>query len=336
MTEEKAVAPVAKKVVAKKQVAKAKVPVVKKKPVAEKKVAKKVAEPAALPTKEKAAPSVEKKVVTKKKVVPAKVPVAEPKVVAAKKVAKTEAKPVKKPVAAKKVEQKVAEKLASAEKKVVPKEKAAEPAVAPVKEEKVAEEAAPAVEKKPVAEEKVAPKVAKPTRREWTGNPMLKPIIEKVTVNMSVGQSGRPLEQAETVLKQLTNQKPSKRKAKKTIREFGIRKGESIACLVTLRDEKAEEFLRKAFYAIDKKLSKYCFDRQGNFSFGIKEHIDIPGTKYAPELGIHGMDVSVSLGRAGYRVKRRHRVKSKLGKGHLLTANEAILFIKDEFDVEIM
>jgi large subunit ribosomal protein L5 len=336
LAEEKAVAPVKKKVVAEKQAAKAKVPVVKKKPVAEKKVAKKVAEPAALPTKEKAAPSVEKKVVTKKKVVPAKVPAAEPKVVAAKKVAKTEAKLVKKPVAAKKVEQKVAEKPASAEKKVVPKETATEPAVAPVKEEKVAEEVAPAVEKKPVAEKKVAPKIVKPPRKEWTGNPMLKPIIEKVTVNMSVGQSGRPLEQAETVLKQLTNQKPSKRKAKKTIREFGIRKGESIACLVTLRDEKAEVFLRKAFYAIDKKLSKYCFDRQGNFSFGIKEHIDIPGTKYSPELGIHGMDVSVSLGRAGYRVKRRHRVKSKLGKGHLLTPDEAILFIKDEFDVEIM
>ena len=128
----------------------------------------------------------------------------------------------------------------------------------------------------------------------------------------------------------------AKRKAKKTIREFGIRKGESIACLVTLRDENAKKFLRKAFYAVDKKLSKYCFDRLGNFSFGIKEHIDIPGTKYQPELGIHGMDVSVSLGKAGYRVKRRRRAKSKIGKDHLLTAEEAIVFIKDEFDVEIM
>ncbi|PVX23596.1 MAG: 50S ribosomal protein L5 [Candidatus Bathyarchaeum sp.] len=165
---------------------------------------------------------------------------------------------------------------------------------------------------------------------------MLMPIIEKVTVNMSVGKSGAPLEQAVTIIKQLTNQKPSKRKAKKTIREFGIRKGENIACLVTLRGEPAQAFLKKAFYAVEKKLSKYSFDQQGNFSFGIKEHINIPGTKYLPELGIHGMDVSVSLGRAGYRVKRRHRVRCKIGKDHLLTAKEAILFIKDEFDVEIM
>jgi large subunit ribosomal protein L5 len=227
------------------------------------------------------------------------------------------------------VEEKVAEpEVAPVEEKAVVEEPVAEAEVSPAKEKKKAA-------KKVAAKENVEPKVAKPPHKEWTGNPMLKPRIEKVTVNMAVGKSGAPLEQAVNILKQLTGQKPSKRQAKKTVREFGIRKGESIACLVTLRDEKAQEFLRKAFYAVDKKLSKYCFDRQGNFSFGIKEHIDIPGTKYMPELGIHGMDVSVSLGRAGYRVKRRHRVRSDVGKDHLLSAEEAILFIKDEFDVEI-
>jgi len=94
--------------------------------------------------------------------------------------------------------------------------------------------------------------------------------------------------------------------------------------------------LNKAFYAVENKISKYSFDPQGNFSFGIKEHINLPGTRYLPELGIHGMDVSVSLGRAGYRVKRKHRRQSKIGKDHLVTAEEAILFIKDEFDVEIL
>jgi large subunit ribosomal protein L5 len=307
-------------------------------------------------------PSLEKKAVAKKDVAKAPVPGAGSKASTEKKAVETKVKSKeKKPVAAKKVDQKVVEKQAS-EEKVVSKEKVskkksvetkavtvekktvaeqkvakkvAEPVVVPAKEEKVSQVAVPVVKEKLVAEKKVEPKVAKPPRKEWAGNPMLKPIIEKVTVNMSVGQSGRPLEQAETILKQLTSQKPSKRKAKKTIREFGIRKGESIACLVTLRDEKAEQFLRKAFYAVENKLSKYSFDRQGNFAFGITEHINILGTRYSPELGIHGMDVSVSLGRAGYRVKRRHRSKSKIGKNHLLTAKEAILFIKDEFDVEI-
>ena len=238
-------------------------------------------------------------------------------------------------------EKKVAKpEVPNVEEKPVAKAPAAEPAAkteaAPAKEEKVSKPEAPAKAEKPAAEKKVEPKVVvKKPKREWTGNPMLRPKIEKVTVNMSVGKSGTPLEQAVKILTQITGQKPSKRQAKKTIREFGIRKGESIACLVTLRGEKADEFLKKAFIAVDKKLSKYCFDRQGNFSFGIKEHIDIPGTKYLPELGIHGMDVAVSLGRAGYRVKRRHRVRCDIGKDHLLTSKEAILFIKDEFDVQI-
>jgi large subunit ribosomal protein L5 len=164
---------------------------------------------------------------------------------------------------------------------------------------------------------------------------MLKTKIEKVTVNISVGKSGEPLEKASTILKQLTDQKPCKRKAKKTIRDFGIRKGEPIACLVTLRGEKAKTFLTKALKAVDNKISKGSFDMHGNFSFGIKEHIDIPGTKYTPQLGIFGMDISVSLGRAGYRVNRRHRAKSKIGKKHLLKTEETISFVKEEFGVEI-
>ena len=218
----------------------------------------------------------------------------------------------------------------------VKEKKAAKPKAKATKKAAPKEEKPAEVEAEPIVEEKPEPKVAKPVQKEWAGNPMLMPIIEKVTVNMSVGKSGAPLEQAITIIKQLTNQKPSKRNARKTIREFGIRKGEPIACVVTLREDPAKEFLVKAFYAVEQKISKYAFDRQGNFSFGIKEHINLPGTKYLPELGIHGMDVSVSLGRAGYRVKRRHRRQAKVGKDHQLTAEEAILFIKDEFDVQIL
>jgi len=166
-------------------------------------------------------------------------------------------------------------------------------------------------------------------------NPMLKTKIDKVVVNISVGKSGEPLEKASKILKQLTGQNPCKRKAKKTIRDFGIRKGEPMACLVTLRKERARSFLEKAFQAVDNKISKGCFDRLGNFSFGIKEHIEIPGTKYVPELGIHGMDVSVSLIRPGYRVKHRHRAKSKISASHIVRPEEAMSFIKEEFGIEI-
>jgi len=174
-------------------------------------------------------------------------------------------------------------------------------------------------------------------REKWQKNPMLKPRIEKVVVNISVGKSGEPLERASKVLEMLTGQKPCKRKAKKTIRDFGIRKGEPIACLVTLRKENATEFLKKAFAAIDNKLSKRCFDKHGNFSFGIKEHIEIPGVKYDPELGIFGMDVCVSLCRPGNRIKyRRIERKKRVGKHHKLTPEEAMLFIKELTGVEIV
>jgi len=166
-------------------------------------------------------------------------------------------------------------------------------------------------------------------------NPMLKPRIEKVVVNMSVGKSGEPLERAAKVLQQLTDQKPRRQKAKKTVRDFGIRKGEPIACIVTLRDEKAKDFLKRAFQAVENRLSKERFDQYGNFSFGIKEHIDIPGTKYVPELGIHGMDVSVALSRQGQRVKSRHRAKSRVGAKHKLKPEEAIAFVQDEFGIEV-
>ena len=166
-------------------------------------------------------------------------------------------------------------------------------------------------------------------------NPMLKPRIEKVIVNMSVGKSGEPLERAYTVLQQLTGQKPCRRKAKKTVRDFGIRKGEPIACMVTLRKGRAKEFIKRALQAVENRVTQGSFDRLGNFSFGIKEHIDIPGTKYVPELGIHGMDVSVTLSRPGQRVKTRHRAKSRVGVSHRLTPEVAIEFVQDEFGIQV-
>ncbi|MEM2850576.1 MAG: 50S ribosomal protein L5 [Candidatus Bathyarchaeia archaeon] len=167
-------------------------------------------------------------------------------------------------------------------------------------------------------------------------NPMLKPRIEKVTVNISVGKSGESLERAMKVLEQLTGQKPCPRKAKKTIRDFGIRKGEPIACMVTLRGARATTFLKRAFEAVGNRISEAKFDLLGNFSFGIKEHIEIPGTKYFPELGIFGMDVAVTLRRLGNRVATRHRKRSKIGSRHRLTKNEAMQFVKEVLGVEIV
>lgn len=173
-------------------------------------------------------------------------------------------------------------------------------------------------------------------RKAWEGNPMLKPKIEKVVVNLSVGKSGEPLEKAAGVLKELTGQTPCKRKAKQTIRDFGIRKGESIACIVTLRNQEAIEFLNKVLPVVDRKIAKRSFDKNGSFSFGLKEHIEIRGVKYDPDVGIFGMDVCVAMIRPGYRVKNRRREKSKIGSKHILTPEESMVFVKDTLGVEIV
>lgn len=165
---------------------------------------------------------------------------------------------------------------------------------------------------------------------------MLKPRIEKVVVNISVGKSGEPLERATRVLKEIAGQTPCKRKAKTSIRDFGIRKGESIACIVTLRKERAIEFLKKALPVVDNKLSSKSFDSQGNFSFGLKEHIELPGVRYDPDVGIFGMDICVSVIRPGYRVKRRRMEKAKIGSKHVLTPEESMAFVRGTLGVEIV
>ncbi len=166
-------------------------------------------------------------------------------------------------------------------------------------------------------------------------NPMRRLKIAKVTVNIGVGEGGERLAKAEKLLERITGQKPVRTYARVTNQTFGIRKGLPIGCKVTLRRERAIEFLKKAFDAIDYKLKASYFDNEGNFSFGIKEHIDLPGEKYDPNVGIFGMDVCVTIERPGFRIKHRRIRKTKVPKKHRVTKEEAIEFIKNMFNVKI-
>ena len=167
-------------------------------------------------------------------------------------------------------------------------------------------------------------------------NPMRRIRIEKVVINSCIGANTPRLERAAKIIEMLTGQKPEFRKAKKTIKGFGIYRGQPIAVRVTLRKQKAVEFLEKALKAVNNTLKASSFDENGNFSFGIKEHLDIPGTKYDPELGIIGMDVCVHLSRPGLRVVLRKRARSKIGSSHKITREEAMEFVKNTFGVRII
>ncbi len=166
-------------------------------------------------------------------------------------------------------------------------------------------------------------------------NIMRTPRIEKVTVHMSVGESGKKLSNAEMIMQKITGQKPVRNFAQKTLPAFGIKKGEAIGCKVTLRGEKAEKFLNTALAIKEKQLSTKSFDKSGNFAFGIEEHTDFPGLEYDPEIGIYGMDVIVSLGRPGYRVKRRKVQKHEIPEGHKLNKEDSVAFLVKKYGVEV-
>lgn len=165
---------------------------------------------------------------------------------------------------------------------------------------------------------------------------MRRVFIGKVVVHISVGESGVRLANAAKILEMLTGQKPTYRRARRTIKEFGIKRGENIACMVTLRGEKAYEFLKRALAAVNYTIKESSIDERGNFSFGIREHIQLPGVKYDPAIGIFGMDVIVALERPGYRVSRRQRKRSKIGKRHYVTKKEAVEFITKVLGAQVI
>lgn len=174
------------------------------------------------------------------------------------------------------------------------------------------------------------------SQQKETARSIQDPLMEKVVVNMSVGKSGEPLQRAMTVLEQLTGQSPCQRMAKRTVREWGIRKTEPIACLVTLRGILADKFLKRGLNAVGNRLRKSSFDRAGNFAFGIREHIELPGVRYDPDLGIFGMDICVVLKKPGYRVKKRRYLKASVGKGQVLSRQEAMDYVHDAFNVDLV
>ena len=166
-------------------------------------------------------------------------------------------------------------------------------------------------------------------------NPMRRIVIEKVVVNISPGKPGEPLEKAKQVLMLLTGMKPAERRARKTIKEFGVRRREAIAAIVTLRGRRAEEFLERALTAVGRRIKASSF-QNGVFSFGVREHIQFPGVKYDPKLGVLGMDVCVKLCRPGFRVAYRRRRRSRVGGFQRIAREEAINFMKERFGLEVV
>jgi large subunit ribosomal protein L5 len=162
---------------------------------------------------------------------------------------------------------------------------------------------------------------------------MRTPRIEKVVVHMAVGEGGRELQNAQGILEEITGQESVQTLAKRTVAEFDIREGDPIGAKTTLRGEDANEFLETALALTD--LSTSQFDDTGNFSFGVAEHTAFPSQEYDPQIGIYGLDVTVTLVRPGYRVAKRDRKTRPIPSNHRMTPADAAAFVADAFDVEV-
>jgi large subunit ribosomal protein L5 len=167
-------------------------------------------------------------------------------------------------------------------------------------------------------------------------NPMKELHVEKVVVNIGVGEAGERLAKAEKVLEMVTKQKPVETLSKTVNRDLGIRQGMPLGCKVTLRGDNAVEFVKQALSIREMRVPEYSFDQEGNMSFGISDYTDFEGMKYDPEIGIFGMDISVVLRRTGNRITQRALLKRRIPKAHRVDREEAIQYMKDNFEIEVV
>jgi large subunit ribosomal protein L5 len=133
--------------------------------------------------------------------------------------------------------------------------------------------------------------------------PMQAPRITKVTVNMGVGdakQDSKMLESAGEQLATITGQRPSVRRARKSIAQFKVREGMPVGVAVTLRGERSYEFLdRLMSIAIPRirdfrGLNPRSFDGRGNYSLGVREQIIFPEVDYDEIDQVRGLDITIT------------------------------------------
>lgn len=167
-------------------------------------------------------------------------------------------------------------------------------------------------------------------------NPMAQPRLVKVVVNMGIGEGAEKLQKAEKVLNAITGAKPVRTFARKSNREWGVREGAPIGCKVTLRDDAAAEFLKRALWVRQNRIADWTIDKQGNCSFGIADHTDFEGQKYDPDIGVYGMDINIVFEKPGKRVATRRLHRGHIPHRHRVSRDEAREYLVNKFNVEVV
>merc|ERR1712183_564563 len=146
-------------------------------------------------------------------------------------------------------------------------------------------------------------------------------MMQKVVVSVCIGDNPDAIEKIKNTLEKILQQKLKFGIAKKTIRQWEVRRGRPISVFLTLRGDKTKDFLYKGLCAKEFQLKDACVTPQGHLNFGVAEHIDL-GIKYDPGVGIFGMNFAVVLRKKGHRVLLRKRKRSRLGNGQKVSKEE--------------
>ncbi len=156
--------------------------------------------------------------------------------------------------------------------------------------------------------------------------------IEKVV--LGVGGIGEELEKGVNLLGLLTGRKIAKMKTTKRIPSLNVRPNLEVGAVVTIR-KNPEETLKKMLMAIENVLKKKQIS-ENNFSFGIKEYLEIPGVEYQRDIGIIGLDVTVVFKRAGKRVKLKKMKKGKIPARQKISKEEIIKYMEEKFETQFI
>jgi large subunit ribosomal protein L5 len=136
---------------------------------------------------------------------------------------------------------------------------------------------------------------------------MQAPRIEKVTVNMGVGeakQDSKMLDAATEQLATITGQRPSVRRARKSIAQFKVREGMPVGLAVTLRGQRSYEFLDRLMSVAIPRIRDFrglnprSFDGRGNYSMGVREQIIFPEVDYDEVDQVRGLDITITTSAA--------------------------------------
>jgi large subunit ribosomal protein L5 len=166
-------------------------------------------------------------------------------------------------------------------------------------------------------------------------NPMRDIYLDKVVVNIGIGDNDNMFQNARLLLEKITGKKPVATLSKRRRPELGIRKGQIIGAMVTLRNDDARSMLKKALEANESVFKESCISNN-SLSFGVKEYIYLQGVKYDPAIGMLGMNVNAAFARKGKRVESKRIRASKVSKKHgRINKEEIITFVEKNFGARV-